>query len=102
MTNEVQEQPVAGALEDAAQSAPSFMLIIQDDPNDPGQVQLGGFQKPADKFIETSPSHVIGRYIRDHIGEIVLAASPRQAPPADEVKVIGERERTILLPGTPV
>ena len=99
MTQDIEVKAGHVAAEPAAELS-TFVLIIQDDPEKPGEVNIGGSQKPVE-FDRTSPSHVIGAWIRDHLADIVLAARQEhleQYGIEDKKLIDGDRERTILLP----
>lgn len=76
----------------------SFMLILQDDVNDPLNVNIGGTQHPV-QFQPGSPAHVIGEWIKNHLEDIIVAARTEHLSQAKPDLVIGpDRERTIVLP----
>lgn len=50
-----------------------FVLVLQDG-EQPGMIDVAGVQKP-EAFDASSPAHLVGNYIKDHIGELVYLAS---------------------------
>lgn len=93
-TQPAEEQAVSGPLN-------SFMVILQDDPANPGHVNVGGTQTPPE-FQPRSAAHVVGRFIQNNLSDIILAAQydwlAKNRKPDAQV-ITGDRERTILLPG---
>ena len=58
---------------------PQFVLILQDNP-ETGELDIGGVQRP-EAFDETSPSHVVGAFIRDNLELIVQQAKYERVHP---------------------
>lgn len=80
---------------------PQVLIILQDNPAT-GELDVGGVQRPSEHNPK-SPAHIVGKWIAEHLEEIILAAT-QPATGIDEpdvgASIIGpDRERTIILPG---
>ena len=103
MSDDQHHAIVEAPTQDTAPRRPEFVLIIQDSVN-PGEVNLGGAQYPAE-FDPKSPAHVIGRFFQQNMELLLEIARSQAAGPkpilnllAPSQEVIGEREKTIILP----
>lgn len=108
MSDHNTEAPTADAEATALPRRPQFVLIIEDS-DTPGQLNMAGAQTPVE-FDPKSPAHVIGRFFQENI-ELLCQIAQHQANEATgqgkvlqllapPTEVIGEREKTILLPGS--
>ena len=80
---------------------PQVLIILMDNPST-GELEIGGIQRPLE-FNPKSPAHVVGKFLADHMQEIIAAAQSEAAVNKPDVgeSIIGpDRERTIV--GVPV
>lgn len=54
-----------------------FVLVLQDG-EQPGMIDVAGVQKP-EAYDASSPAHLVGNYIKDHISELVYLAGEEAA-----------------------
>lgn len=80
---------------------PQVLIILMDNPST-GELEIGGIQRPLE-FNPKSPAHVVGKFLAEHMQEIIAAAQSEAAVNKPDVgeSIIGpDRERTIV--GVPV
>lgn len=80
---------------------PQVLIILMDNPST-GELEIGGIQRPLE-FNPKSPAHVVGKFLAEHMQEIIVAAQSEAAVNKPDVgeSIIGpDRERTIV--GVPV
>lgn len=77
MSNSLDTVSAEATAQRALDAAPAvknqFVLILQDNP-ETGALDVAGTQAPAE-FIETSPAHIVGRFIQENLEAIVAAAA---------------------------
>lgn len=108
------QQKATDVVADATSAAPAyegpeFVIVIREGKDETGAatVEMAALGRP-EPLDFSNPIHAIGAFIASNFQGIAQAAAQmaRQAtqePAVEEAKVIGpDRERTILLPGTPV
>ena len=80
---------------------PQVLIILMDNPST-GELEIGGIQRPLE-FNPKSPAHVVGKFLAEHMQEIIAAAQSEAAVNKPDVgeSIIGpDRERPIV--GVPV
>lgn len=80
---------------------PQVLIILMDNPST-GELEIGGIQRPLE-FNPQSPAHVVGKFLAEHMHEVIAAAQSVAAVNKPDVgeSIIGpDRERTIV--GVPV
>ena len=80
---------------------PQVLIILMDNPST-GELEIGGIQRPLE-FNPKSPAHVVGKFLAEHMQEIIAAAQSEASVNKPDVgeSIIGpDRERTIV--GVPV
>jgi len=86
--------------------SPQVLIILQDNP-ETGDLDIGGVQRPSEHNPK-SPAHIVGKWIAEHMDDIVRQAAAESrgqtinAPDVGESIIGPDRERTLLLPGTPL
>lgn len=80
---------------------PQVLIILMDNPST-GELEIGGIQRPLE-FNPKSPAHVVGKFLAEHMQEIIAAAQSEaeiNKPDVGESIIGPDRERTIV--GVPV
>lgn len=83
--------------------APQVLIVLQDN-LETGDLDIGGVQRPHEHN-PNSPAHIVGKWIAEHMDDIVAQAALESRDRTINMPDVGEsiigpdRERTIILPG---